>query len=193
MRRIRSLTGPVVLAALFAPSTPQPVLAQDDPEVFPEIEIRSRDYRSMEIRVSELGEFLRDNYVIVTGEGRSEPMAVWLRVEVTSRERGLIGSTDSRRIEVAPGETYRAGAFIPLPDHWIPQIDAWIPLIDDWVPSPESRLVLQKGRASKDAQGRFPGGCEDATVAITVWVEFDGRAVVDSPLHEGPDCLNIEQ
>ena len=184
MRSIRPLIPSMVFLALCASGAYQPVFGQTDDEPFPEIQIRARDYGSKEIRASELGEFLMDNYVIVAGEGRSEPMAVWLRVEVMSRERGLLGSTDSRRIEIEPGNTYRASAFIP-------QIADWVPQMDRWIRSPESRVVLRRGRTDQHGQGRFPPGCTEAPVAITVWVAWEGKAFVDAPAHT-EDCLNVE-
>ena len=185
MRSIRPLISSMVFLALCASGAYQPVFGQTDDEPFPEIQIRARDYGVKEIRAGDLGEFLRDDFVIVADDGRSEPMEVWLRVEVTSREKGLIGSTDSRRIEIEPGGRYRGATFIPLIDDWIPAIDAWIP-------SPESRVVLRRGRASQDAPGRFPGGCEEATVAITLWVGWEGKAWVEGPAPIR-HCLNVER
>jgi len=106
MHQIRSLTGPLILCALFA-ATPQAVFGQRNEvpiDGFGQVLLLNAR-PGTEISSDELGEFLAKN-LNVELETDMRPLSVGLRLEVISREKGTVGKYESEAVKVEPGKTY---------------------------------------------------------------------------------------
>lgn len=108
MRRIRALTGPVVLTGLLA-TTPQLAFGQL------EVEMECGGCRpGTEIPTDQFGEFLAKNLTFAFGTD-TRPLSVTLRLETVSREKGVIGRWESESVRVAGGGEYRGSTLIVSP------------------------------------------------------------------------------
>lgn len=114
MSSIRAVTGPIVLAALFA-TTPQLTFGQDRGDES-SVEITCRACRpGTEILSDQLGEFLAKNVNVRFGTDM-RPLSVKLRLKMISREEGVIGKWESEAVEVEAGETYSASTWVSQRD-----------------------------------------------------------------------------
>ena len=183
MRSIRTLTGPVVLSALLA-TTPELVLGQDADGESP-VEITCRACRpGTEIQSDQLGEFLAKNLNVAFGTDM-RPLSVALRVELISRERGVIGKYESKAVKVEGGKTYPCVKYFCRADE---MNEALAPGFGDrrkiTVTGSGERLISDHNPIWEGRQ------CEGATHAIRVSVGWEGQAVVDSPLYV---CFSSEE
>ena len=105
MSSIRAVTGPIVLAALFV-TTPQLAVGQPDDDE--SVEITCRACRpGAEIEGDQLMEFLAENLNVRFTESAvwADALYVALRLEMVSREEGVIGKFESEAVEVEAGTT----------------------------------------------------------------------------------------
>ena len=104
--RIRALTGPIVLAALFA-TTPQLAVGLDRGDE-PSVKITCSACRpGTEIKSDQLMEFLAKNVNVRFLTGKI-PLYVKLQLKMISPEEGVIGKWESEPVEIAAGKTYPA-------------------------------------------------------------------------------------
>ncbi|MFV1986153.1 MAG: hypothetical protein ACC682_02670 [Gemmatimonadota bacterium] len=112
--RIRAPIGTIVLGALLA-TTPQLAVGQrKDDESLAEITCRACR-PGTEMQSDQLGEFLAKNVNVRFGTDM-RPLSVELRVEMVSRDEGVIGKWESEAVEVRGGETYSASTWVSQRD-----------------------------------------------------------------------------
>ena len=165
MRRIRSLTGPLVLGALLA-TTPQ--LAFGQPDEDSPVEITCRACRpSTEISSDELGEFLAKNLTISFSKeaapGVGLGVNVKLRLELISRAEEINWKWESKAVEVEGGETYSG-------ETWMSQRDRHEGTgLGDRL----KVTITGSGTFISPITMRFPEICERATHAVRITLVSD--------------------
>ena len=174
MRRIRALTDPLVLAALFA-TTPQLAFGHEGHKESP-IEIQCRKcIVGNEIASGKLGEFIAKN-LSVHFETDMRPLSVKLRLEMISREKGVVGKYESKAVEVEPGKTYSG-------ETWMVQRDRH----EASFPDVGADVVLIITDFLNDRE------CEDATHAVRLALVLDGRLFWEPNKPINFICLNVER
>ncbi len=183
MCRIRALTGPVVLGALFV-TTPQLAFGQEGDDEESPVEITCRKcIVGNEIASDQLGEFIAKNLNVKFMAKKDEGL-VWvgLRLEMISREEGVIGKYESETVEVELGKTYSAST---------------------WFPKGTSQMAPGFGDRRKITLGRFvvinheeqylPRECEEASHAVRITLVSDGRLFWEPTKPINFICLNVER
>lgn len=196
MRRMHAITGLVVLGALIA-TTPQPASGQRGDEKSP-VEITLDARPGTEIRGDRLGEFLTESLSVRFGTDM-RPLSVALRLEMISREAGVVERSESKPVEAEAGKTYPASTFlIRVRDRGLETPYELPSLCDSWRCDPDLRLrVLGMGTLSNPdldlwdrRQEDTPRECQDATHAVRVsLVSDDERFYKPTPKHI---CLMAE-
>ena len=168
MRRIRVLASPIVLSALLAP---QPVLGQDEEPV----EITCRRCIVGNASASrQLGELLPKNLCVRVGTAMGA-VSVSLRLEMTSREEGVIGKYESEAVKVQPGKSYpgstwlRIGSIATLDEQLFPFEGGGTFIITDFLNDPDTE-------------------CEGTTHAVEITLTSDDEMISRKHL-----CLNVER
>ena len=186
MRRMHAITGPAVLGALLA-TTPQPAFGQRGDEESP-VEITLNARPGTEIQSDQLGEFLTKSLSVRFGTDM-RPLSVTLRVEMISREAGVVGKYESKPVEVEASKTYPASTFLSR----APNLGLWTP--DELNPN-LGLWVLGTGTVSNPNLGLWdrrqdtPRECQDATHAVRVsLVSDDEQFYKPTPKHI---CLTAE-
>jgi len=174
MCRIRALTGPVVLAALFA-TTPQLAFGQEGDDEESPVEITCRKcIVGNEIASGKLGEFLSKNLNVKFMAKKDEGLA-WverLRLEMISREKGVVGKWESKAVEVEGDKTY-SGA-------------TWLGSGAGFMEEVKVTYVVKTSGAIK---GSFRE-CGDATHAVRITLVSDDERFVKNPTKYL--CLTVE-
>jgi hypothetical protein len=187
MRSIHLLTGTVVLAALLA-TTPQLAVGQDEDErsISPTPSLTFDARPGTEIQSEQLGEFIAKNLSVVFTDMR--PISVKLRVEMISREEGVIGKWQSEAVEVEPGQTYSGATWLRADTRASGGGD-----ICSFMPQAcweGAKITFGRFVVINHEEQYMPRECEDATHALHITLVRDSeRAVVDSPWL----CLNVER
>ena len=180
MRRIRVLTGPIVLGALLA-TTPQLAGQRAPGEKMATVEGLNLTWSvrpGTEIQGDQLGEFLADNIMLDLSEeaypvrrlapGVTPTFRVALGLEMISRREGVIETYESHAVEVEPGKTYP---------------------VSTWIPIPRRFTYGQGGRLTLGEFGTFGDigeawrapECEGATHAVRITLASDDDALVKNP------------
>jgi hypothetical protein len=194
MCRIRALTGPVVLGALFA-TTPQLAFGQEGDDEESPVEITCRKcIVGNEIASDQLGEFIAKNLNVKFMAKKDEGL-VWvgLRLEMISREEGVIGKYESETVEVELGKTYSAST-------WVSQRDRYEASL---FPKGTSLLAPGFGDRRKITLGPFviinleemtvPRECEGASHAVRITLVSDDRLFWEPTKPINFICLNVER
>jgi len=179
MRRTHAITGPVVLGALLA-TTPQLAFGQRGDEASP-VEITLNARPGTEIQGDQLGEFLTKSLSVRFGTDM-RTLSVTLRVEMISREAGVVGKYESKPVKVEAGKTYPAVWFLsrdPNLGLWTP--DEFNPNLGLWVLGTGSLSNPNLGLWDRRQEGT-PRECQHATHAVRVsLVSGDERFYTPTP------------
>lgn len=168
----RVYTVPAFLVAtMFLPVTVQSIAADDEVQAFvdrPEILLSASVRRGTEIRGRQLGEFLGDAVVATIKEGsrglgvvhEERPIeTVTFRVQLLSREDGMIDRTESELIKMDPGSDSTLN----------PNLGLWTPRgLDD-----QEFTVYPSPQVSKYPPQQVPKECSEATHAVTTSLASD--------------------
>lgn len=132
------------------------------------------------VSVERLGEFLARNLVITasaeersigeteknlirrTADDRQRPVA--LRIELISRQGGMVTHFDSKAVQLKPGEKYHASRWIPRPAALGEVVAASL--------RPAEFVVFRIGQKTNAGTRTIPRGCGDATHAVLVAPRF---------------------
>lgn len=174
MRSISSLAGPIVLGTLLA-TTPQVALGQGLG-----VTVRADVRPGTVIRSSELAGFLVSNLTIgeteknlenpnVTRGAAARGWRVALRVELISREEGVVATYESHAVQIEPGKRYDAATWITQPGALDERLFA--PL------KPAEFVIFRIGQWTIDdpTDKRIPRECRDATYAVLITPVSDRR------------------
>jgi hypothetical protein len=183
--RVRALTGPIIFAALLA-TTPQLAFGQDEGErsVSPTPALTFNARPGTEISSDELGEFLAKTLTVnVSYPG--QVLRATLRVEMISREEGVIGKWESEAVEVEGGKTYPCVKYFCRADE---MNEALAPGFGD-----RRKITFGRFVVINHEEQYIPRECERATHALRIDVgQGDGVLVHKSDV-DGFLCLNVER
>ncbi len=176
--RIRARTGPIVLGALLA-TAPQLVSGQTrGGDIHGSFELDVRP--GTEIESDQLMEFLAKNLSVRFTDMR--PLSVTLRLEMISREEGVIGKWESEAVTIEPGKTYSGVPWIAAPNGRQPYK---APGLGDG-----GNITLGRFVVINHEEQYVPRECEDATHAL--WIDV-GQCDGCMAEHGRPMlCLRVE-
>jgi hypothetical protein len=175
MRRIHALTSPLVLGALLA-TTPQLALGQDGAV------IRLDARPGTEIQSDQLVELITKDLAIEFGTDM-RPLSVKLRLELISREDGVIGKYESKAVKTEGGRTYPGSTFIRASNN--PTFSA--PGFGD-----RRKITIGRVVVINHEEQYIPKECEDVTHAVRVTLVSDSRLFYEPNKPINFVCLRVE-
>lgn len=185
MSRILSLSRTVFLGALFA-ATSQLAFGEDNGESEFPIAKMTLDYRTgKQIESNQLGDFLTESLSVEFGDADVESFSVMLRVEVISKEEGVIGVYDSRTTDCFPIHYYPASTWIRSPREINEQL----------APGFGDRRKITVGRSIviNHEEQYVARECEDATHAMQLTLGSNNKRFSGLPTGKRQVCLIVER
>lgn len=183
MRPTRWITA-LLLPGLLLTVAPDPVPGQEV-----ELALRADAVSDTRVPIERLGEFLGRNVMagmhdgsraigeteknLVRGTAETEQRAVALRLDLISREGGILGVFDSKSVRLEPGKRYPAS-------EWIPRSAAigevFAPL------KPAEFVIFRIGQKTISGTRTMPRECENATHALLVTPRYADESAAGEAL-----------
>jgi hypothetical protein len=181
MNKILVYTAPILILALLA-TLPRFAYAQKEGDgEFPPVKM-VMDYKpGMQIEADRLGEFVTKSLKVEFGNSETKEFSVKLRVELLSREKGVVGVYDSNAADCFPTRYYPASTWIHDPGN----------ISEKLAPGFGDRRKITVGRTVviNHEEQYVARECEGATHAMQLTLMSTGRQASGLPTGKRQVCL----